>query len=113
MSESSPKAPRSPTVGAASGAPAPIAAGGDDPATPLLQGIPDSGLTGPFPVGEYAAALRSKLRSFTHVQIVGELVNLRLSRARVYFELRDASGALPCAVWRRDWDVMLARAGEA
>jgi exodeoxyribonuclease VII large subunit len=109
MSEPSPTAPRSWTAGAAPGAPAPIAASSDDPATRLQQGIPDSGLSGPFPVGEYAAALRS----FTHVQIVGELVNLRLSRARVYFELRDSSGALPCAVWRRDWDVMLAHAGEA
>jgi exodeoxyribonuclease VII large subunit len=84
--------------------------------SPLGQatgGIPDSGLSGPFPVGEYAAALRSKLRSFTRVQIVGELVNLRPSRARVYFELRDATGALPCAAWRKDWDVMLARAGGA
>ena len=43
-----------------------------------------------FPVGEYAAALRAKLRSFARVQLVGELVNLRPARARVYFELRDA-----------------------
>jgi exodeoxyribonuclease VII large subunit len=74
-------------------------------------GIPDSGLAGPFGVGEYAAALRVKLRSFARVQLVGELVNLRPSKARVYFELRDASGAIPCAAWRRDWDAMVARAG--
>ena len=79
--------------------------------TPSGEGIPDSELAGPFPVGEYAAALRTKLRSFTRVQIVGELVNLRPSRARVYFELRDATGAIPCAAWRRDWDAMSARAG--
>ena len=54
-----------------------------------------SALAGPFPVGEYAAALRAKLRSLTRVQLVGELVNLRPSRARVYFELRDATGAHP------------------
>ncbi len=42
---------------------------------------------------------------------MGELVNLRPSRARVYFELRDATGAIPCAVWRADWDAILARAG--
>lgn len=81
------------------------------PASPATTGIPDSPLSGPYPVGEYAAALRSKLRSFTRVQLMGELVNLRPSRARVYFELRDATGAIPCAAWRADWDAILARAG--
>jgi exodeoxyribonuclease VII large subunit len=42
---------------------------------------------------------------------MGELVNLRPSRARVYFELRDATGAIPCAAWRQDWEEMVARAG--
>jgi exodeoxyribonuclease VII large subunit len=74
-------------------------------------GIPDSRLPGPFPVGEYAAALRGRLRSFARVQLVGELVNLRPSRARVYFELRDATGAIPCAAWLADWEEMIARAG--
>jgi exodeoxyribonuclease VII large subunit len=74
-------------------------------------GIPGSALTGPFPVGEYAAALRDKLRSFTRVQLVGELVNLRSARARVYFELRDSGGAIACAVWRQDWEAMCKRAG--
>jgi exodeoxyribonuclease VII large subunit len=78
---------------------------------PAGAGIPDSALAGPFPVGEYAAALRSRLRSFTRVQLVGELVNLRPSRARVYFELRDSAGAIPCAVWLKDWEMMTARAG--
>jgi exodeoxyribonuclease VII large subunit len=62
-------------------------------------------------VGEYADALRSKLRSFARVQLMGELVNLRPSRARVYFELRDATGAIACAAWRQDWEEMIARAG--
>jgi exodeoxyribonuclease VII large subunit len=79
------------------------------PAPPA--GIPDSKLTGPFAVGEYAAALRSRLRSFARVQLLGELVNLRPSRTRVYFELRDSGGAMPCAVWRDDWQAMLMRAG--
>jgi len=74
-------------------------------------GIPDSGLPGPFPVGEYARALRTKLRSLARVQLVGELVNLRPSRARVYFELRDAAGAIPCAAWLGDWEAILARCG--
>ena len=81
------------------------------PASPSPAGIPDSALPGPFPVGEYAAALRGRLRSFARVQLMGELVNLRPSRARVYFELRDAGGAIPCAAWRGDWDAMVARAG--
>ncbi len=81
----------------------------EPPAT--TAGIPESTFAGPFAVGEYAAGLRNKLRSFARVQIVGELVNLRPSRARVYFELRDAGGALPCAVWRADWDAIVARAG--
>jgi exodeoxyribonuclease VII large subunit len=77
------------------------------------SGIPDSPHAGPFPVGEYAAALRSKLRSFARVQLVGELVNMRPSPARVYFELRDAGGAIACAAWRADWEQMVARAGGA
>jgi exodeoxyribonuclease VII large subunit len=85
-------------------------ASGASPGRPA--GIPDSELAGPFPVGEYAAALRARLREFARVQLIGELVNLRISRARVYFELRDGHGAIPCAVWRDDWQAMLARAGE-
>jgi exodeoxyribonuclease VII large subunit len=74
-------------------------------------GIPGSGLAGPFPVGEYSAALRVKLRSFARVQLVGELVNLRVSRARAYFELRDSSGAISCAAWRKDWEEIVSRSG--
>ena len=83
------------------------------PATLTGAGIPDSALAGPFPVGEYAAALRERLRSFTRVQLMGELVNFRSARARVYFELRDATGAVPCSAWRQDWETMCARAGGA
>jgi exodeoxyribonuclease VII large subunit len=75
------------------------------------EGIPGSELPGPYGVGEYARALRARLRAFTHVQLVGELVNLRPSRARVYFELRDGAGAIPCAAWRGDWEAILARTG--
>jgi len=79
---------------------------------PSPAGIPGSALAGPFPVGEYAEALRAKLRSLARVQLVGEVVNLRPARARVYFELRDSAGAVPCAAWARDWETMLTRAGE-
>jgi exodeoxyribonuclease VII large subunit len=78
--------------------------------TPIHEhgdGIPESPLPGPFPVGEYARALRSKLRSFARVQLVGELVNLRPGRARIYFELRDSTGSIPCSAWRSDWERML------
>jgi exodeoxyribonuclease VII large subunit len=102
-----------PTSEAGSSLPGPGSAppAGEPTAQHIGSGIPDSVLAGPFPVGEYAAALRSKLRSFTHVQLVGELVNLRPSRARVYFELRDATGAIPCAAWLKDWEAILARGG--
>jgi exodeoxyribonuclease VII large subunit len=75
-------------------------------------GIPESALPGPFAVGRYAADLRQKLRSFARVQLLGELVNLRVSRNRVYFELRDAGGAIPCAAWLGDWEKVLAASGQ-
>ncbi len=74
-------------------------------------GIPGSELPGPYAVGEYAEALRGRLRAFARVQIVGELVNLRVARARVYFELRDANGALPCSAWRNEWERALVHSG--
>jgi exodeoxyribonuclease VII large subunit len=74
-------------------------------------GIPGSALAGPFGVGEYAVALRARLRAFARVQLVGELADLRPSRARVYFELRDAHGAVACAAWRGEWEAMVRRAG--
>jgi exodeoxyribonuclease VII large subunit len=91
----------------ANGAPPPLAL--EEAAAPV--GIPGSSLAGPFAVGEYAAGLRRKLRSFARVQLVGELVNLRVSKASVYFELRDAGGALPCAAWRNEWEQIAKRAG--
>jgi exodeoxyribonuclease VII large subunit len=69
-----------------------------------VQAIPGSDLPGPFPVGAYAAQLRRRLQEFARVQLVGEVWGVRLARARVYFELRDAHGALPCSMWRTDFD---------
>ncbi len=77
------------------------------------EGIPGSELPGPFGVGEYAAKLRNRLRQLARVQLVGELVNLRPSRARVYFELRDSAGAIPCAAWLNDWQAIVDRDGVA
>ena len=68
------------------------------------SGIPGSALPGPFPVGAYAEKLRERLRAFAHAQVFGELWNLRMSRASVFFELRDGRGALPCSMWRSDFD---------
>ena len=77
-----------------------------EPRSLLPPGIPGSELPGPFGVGEYAARLRERLRGFARVQLVGEAVNCRTSRARVFFELRDADGALPCAMWRTELEAL-------
>ncbi len=68
------------------------------------EGIPDSALPGPYPVGSYAAQLKRRLQEFASVQLVGEVWGFRASPVRVYFELRDARGALPCSMWRTDFD---------
>lgn len=69
-------------------------------------GIPDSELPGPYPVGAYAAQLRQRLREFARVQLVGEVWGFRASRARVYFELRDPRGAIPCSMWLSDFEAL-------
>jgi len=78
-----------------------------DAAQPLpTEAIPGSDLPGPYPVGSYAAQLRQRLREFARVQLVGEVWGFRSSAVRVYFELRDARGALPCSMWRNDFDAL-------
>ncbi len=72
----------------------------------VRDGIPDSQLPGPYPVGTYAAQLQRRLREFARVQLEGEVWGLRPARARVYFELRDARGALPCSMWRNDYEAL-------
>jgi exodeoxyribonuclease VII large subunit len=71
-----------------------------------IAGIPDSELPGPYPVGAYAAQLKQRLQQFARVQLVGEVWGCRASRARVYFELRDPRGALPCSMWTSDFDAL-------
>jgi exodeoxyribonuclease VII large subunit len=66
----------------------------------------DSALPGPYPVGVYAAQLKRRLLEFARVQLDGEVFGFRASRARVYFELRDSRGALPCSMWRTDFDAL-------
>jgi exodeoxyribonuclease VII large subunit len=66
-------------------------------------GVP--GYPGPFPVGRYASGLRDKLRGFAPVCVLGEVTSAHAGRGpNVYFELRDSDGALPCAMWRDDFD---------
>src|SRR4051812_7471303 len=78
---------------------APGAEGGATPGA----GVP--GYPGPFPVGRYALGLRDQLRRFARVCVEGEVTGARIgNRPNVYFELRDADGALPCAMWRDDFE---------
>ncbi len=73
-------------------------------------GIDGSTLPGPYGVGAYATRLREFLRERPRVQLFGEVWNLRLSRSKVYLELRDTDGAVPCSMWRDDFDAL--RLGE-
>ena len=66
--------------------------------------VADSALPGPYPVGSYAAQLKRRLQELARVQLEGEVWGVRPSRVRVYFELRDSRGALPCSMWRDDFD---------
>jgi exodeoxyribonuclease VII large subunit len=75
-----------------------------DPASP--EAFPGSSLPGPYPVGAYAARLKERLQQFASVQLIGEVWGFRTARARVYFELRDALGALPCSIWRTDFEAL-------
>jgi exodeoxyribonuclease VII large subunit len=70
----------------------------------ISQAVPASDLPGPYPVGLYAAQLKRRLLEFARVQLVGEVWGFRSSRARVYFELRDARGAIPCSMWLSDFE---------
>ena len=70
------------------------------------DGIPGSSLPGPFAVGEYAQRLRDWLRGRARVQLFGEVWSLQTSRTKVYFELRDVSGAMPCSMWRNEFEAL-------
>ena len=73
---------------------------------PSPADVPTSQLPGPYPVGTYALQLRNRLREFARVQLTGEVWGFRRGRARVYFELRDAQGALPCSMWQNEFDAL-------
>jgi exodeoxyribonuclease VII large subunit len=76
------------------------------PAATVGDRISESRLPGPYPVGTYAAQLQRRLRQFARVQLEGEAWGVRTARARVYFELRDSAGALPCSMWRNDFEAL-------
>jgi exodeoxyribonuclease VII large subunit len=59
-------------------------------------------LPGPFPVGRYARKLEEEMRNRARVSLIGEVTGLSRSKAQAYFELRDAEGAVPCAIWLND-----------
>jgi exodeoxyribonuclease VII large subunit len=59
-------------------------------------------LPGPFPVGRYARKLEEEMRRRARVSLIGEVTGLSRSKAQAYFELRDAEGAVPCAIWLND-----------
>jgi exodeoxyribonuclease VII large subunit len=75
----------------------------DAPIVASRVGIP--GFPGPYEVGRYAHALRDQLRGFARVALIGEVTNVRQPKGpQIYFELRDRDGALPCAMWRNEFD---------
>lgn len=78
----------------------------DEPAAARPAGIAGSSLKGPFPVGAYARMLRNELRRRARVQLFGEVWGLKVARAKVFFELRDADGAVPCSMWRNDFEAL-------
>ncbi len=67
---------------------------------------PGSDLPGPFAVGEWAAGFRDFLRARPRIQLLGEVTNLRRTKVRTYFELRDATGAVNCSVWNTRLDAL-------
>src|SRR4051812_44131950 len=75
------------------------------------DGIEGSLLPGPYAVGSYAEGLREWMRARPRVQLFGEVVNLRESRTKLYFELRDARGAMPVSMWNDDVERLRLGAG--
>ena len=73
---------------------------------PGVEAAGIEGFPGPFAVGRYAREFRDRLRAMSRVCIVGEVVNAKTggSGANVYFELRDAEGAMRCAMWRNEFE---------
>ncbi len=73
-------------------------------AAPAPDAAPERDPDRPFAVGRYANGFRGFLRGRPRVRLIGEVTGLRVTAKGVYFELRDADGALPCSIWRDLWD---------
>ena len=82
----------------------PVADAPEAPEAPEAPAEPDDGLAGPFAVGRYARELRGFLRRRPRLKLIGEITGLRVRAKSVFFELRDTTGAVNCAMWRSDWD---------
>src|SRR3954449_4751711 len=77
----------------------------DQTSTQVAERVGVPGYPGPFAVGRYAEKLRERIRDFARVCVIGEVTGARIGRGpNVYFELRDGDGALPCAMWRNDFE---------
>src|SRR3954469_220763 len=78
----------------------------DQTSTQVAERVGVPGYPGPFAVGRYAEKLRDQVRRFARVCVIGEVTGVRIPPrgTNVYFELRDADGALPCAMWRNDFE---------
>jgi exodeoxyribonuclease VII large subunit len=77
----------------------------DQISTRVAERVGVPGYPGPFAVGRYAGKLRDQVRQFARVCVIGEVTGARIGKGpNVYFELRDGDGALPCAMWRNDFD---------
>ena len=77
-----------------------------DAAAQRPDGIDGSALPGPYPVGVWAKGFQEFLRERPRVQLFGEVWNLRRSRAKAYFELRDGEGAAQCSIWGNRLDAL-------
>ncbi len=76
--------------------------GGVVPADGRPAGQPD--LPGPYPVGRYAAKLKEWLGQRARVLLIGEVTGFKMTKVQAYFDLRDADGAVPCSIWRNDFE---------
>src|ERR1700709_2051165 len=70
------------------------------------DGIPGSVLPGPWAGGRGAARVGERRWEFARVRVFGEVCGFKAGRAKVWFELRDADGALPCSMWRKDFEAL-------
>ncbi len=70
-----------------------------------------SELPGPFPVGELRRGAARRGCASSRACRCSARCRISASRAKaVYFELRDDRGALPCSMWRDDFDALGRRA---